>query len=184
VGVTDMDLINWTLQEAQQLKIEQRKPNDLEDASLLDKLLAVLQPEPAEPTNLKAAVEQFANTPGIQTTFEQPVPRPSREFVTAPKTDDASDLPLPTGAWTVGRDPTEEPESALLMAIVAPDIYTARVDRDRAIALRWVLRDIQNKRLKWWPINQHDLRVLIDVGLVEMRDDAPELTNAGVTAII
>jgi hypothetical protein len=70
------------------------------------------------------------------------------------------------------------------MAIVEPGIYTARVDRDRAIALRWVLRDIKNNRLKWWPVNQHDLRDLIDMELVEMRNDAPVLTNAGVNAII
>jgi hypothetical protein len=69
------------------------------------------------------------------------------------------------------------------MAIVAPDIYTARADRDRAIALRWVLRDIKSNRLMW-PVNQHDLRALIDMGLVELRDNAPILTNAGVNAII
>jgi hypothetical protein len=33
--------------------------------------------------------------------------------------------------------------------------------------------------LKWWPVNQYDLRDLIDMGLVEMHDDAPALTNAG-----
>ena len=37
---------------------------------------------------------------------------------------------------------TEAPKSVLLMAIVEPDIFTARVHRDRAVALRWVLRDI------------------------------------------
>jgi hypothetical protein len=70
------------------------------------------------------------------------------------------------------------------MAIVAPDIYTARADRDRAVALRWVLRDIKSNRLKWSPANQHDLRILIEMGFVEMRHDAPVLTNAGVNAII
>jgi hypothetical protein len=33
------------------------------------------------------------------------------------------------------------------------------------------------------PVNQHDLQDLIDMGLVEMRDDAPALTNAGVSVI-
>jgi len=69
------------------------------------------------------------------------------------------------------------------MAIVEPDIYTARADRDRAVALRWVLRDIKNNRLKWWPVDQDDLRTLIEMGLVEMRNDAPVLTNAGFSAI-
>jgi hypothetical protein len=33
-------------------------------------------------------------------------------------------------------------------------------------------------------VDQHDLRDLIDMGLVEMRNDAPVLTNAGVDAIV
>jgi hypothetical protein len=33
--------------------------------------------------------------------------------------------------------------SPLLKAIVEPDIYTAHADRERAIVLRWVLRDIK-----------------------------------------
>jgi hypothetical protein len=57
-------------------------------------------------------------------------------------------------------------------------------DRDRAVALRWVLRDIKNNRLKWSPVDQDDLRILIEMGLVEMRDSAPMLTSAGVSAII
>jgi hypothetical protein len=73
--------------------------------------------------------------------------------------------------------------SNLLKAIVEPDIYTARADRNRAIDLRWVLRDIRGNRLKWSPINQHDLRILTIMGLAEMRDDAPVLTNAGVSVI-
>ena len=54
---------------------------------------------------------------------------------------------------------------------------------ERAIALRWALRDIKSKRLKLSPVSDADLRRLIDLGLVEMRDDAPILTNAGHTAL-
>ena len=68
-----------------------------------------------------------------------------------------------------------------LKAIVEPDIYTAP---KRAIVLRWVLRDIKANRLKLSPVDQHDLRDLIDMGLVEMPNDAPVLTNAGVNAIV
>ena len=55
---------------------------------------------------------------------------------------------------------------------------------DRAVALRWVLRDIKNNRLKWSPVDQNDLRILMEMGLVELRDDGPVLTNAGLNAII
>jgi hypothetical protein len=55
----------------------------------------------------------------------------------------------------------------------------AGYDLERAIALRWTLRDIKAKRLKLTPVSDADLRTLIDLGLVEMRDDDPVLTNAG-----
>jgi hypothetical protein len=184
--MTDIDLIDWTIQEAQHLKYERRGPSDLDAGPSLDKLLAVLERELVGPTNPEDPVAQIAGAPSIQMTTEEPIARPSSEAVAAPKTDDVSDLPAvaPAASSTSAEARTEEPKSTLLMAIVEPGIYTARVDRDRAIALRWVLRDIKNNRLKWWPVNQHDLRDLIDMELVEMRNDAPVLTNAGVNAII
>jgi hypothetical protein len=59
----------------------------------------------------------------------------------------------------------------------------AAFDLERAIALRWTLRDIEAKRLKLSPVSDADLRALIDLGLVEMRDDTPVLTNAGHDAL-
>jgi hypothetical protein len=44
---------------------------------------------------------------------------------------------------------------------------------DTAIRLRRVLRDIRGKRLKLSPVRPNDLRTLIAMGLVEMRDDTP-----------
>jgi hypothetical protein len=52
-------------------------------------------------------------------------------------------------------------------------------DLEHAIALRWALRDIKAKRLKLSPVSAGDLHTLLELGLVEMRDDAPVLTNAG-----
>jgi hypothetical protein len=46
-----------------------------------------------------------------------------------------------------------------------------------AIDLRWTLKDIAAKRT--WIINKQHLAQLVDLGLVEMRDDAPFLTPAG-----
>jgi hypothetical protein len=59
----------------------------------------------------------------------------------------------------------------------------ADFELERAIALRWTLRDIKAKRLKLSPVNDVDLRALIDLRLVEVRDDAPVLTNAGHAAL-
>jgi hypothetical protein len=183
--MTKIDLVDWTIQEVQQLKNEQRELSDLDGGSSLDKFFAVLERDPVGTTNPEIPVAQIASAPSIPTTIESPVARPSSEAVAAPKMDDVSALPVIVPVASISAEArTEEPKSALLMAIVTPDIYTTQVDRDRAIALRWVLRDIKTNRLKWWPVNQYDLRDLIDMGLVEMRNDAPVLTNAGVNAII
>ena len=52
------------------------------------------------------------------------------------------------------------------------------VDPLRAIDLIWTLRDIKAKRTLL-PIDPDHLRELIELGLVEMRDDGPALTNKG-----
>ena len=52
-----------------------------------------------------------------------------------------------------------------------------------AIDLRWALRDIRAKRWKLTPIDPSHLEKLKSMGLVEMRDDEPVLTNAGIDAI-
>ena len=59
----------------------------------------------------------------------------------------------------------------------------ANFDLEKAIALRWALRDILADRLKVLPVRDVDLRTLIDLGFVEMRDDAPVVTPAGLAAL-
>jgi hypothetical protein len=59
----------------------------------------------------------------------------------------------------------------------------AQFDLEHAIDLRWTLRDIKAKRLKMSPVSDDDLRLLIELGLVEMREDAPVLTLAGHDAL-
>ena len=55
----------------------------------------------------------------------------------------------------------------------------AALDLDTTIRLRWALRDIKAKRTKLTPVSPGDLKTLVEMGLVEMRDDAPLLTNEG-----
>ena len=52
------------------------------------------------------------------------------------------------------------------------------VDPLRAIDLIWTLRDIK-ARWSLLPPDPDHLRELIKLGLVEMQDDAPALTNRG-----
>jgi hypothetical protein len=59
----------------------------------------------------------------------------------------------------------------------------AEYELERAIDLRWTLRDIQARRLKMSPVCDEDLRVLTELGLIELRDGGPVLTQAG-TAVL
>jgi hypothetical protein len=54
---------------------------------------------------------------------------------------------------------------------------------DKAIGLRWTLRDIQARRLKMSPVSDEDLTTLTDLGLVEVRDEGPVLTQAGIAVL-
>ena len=54
---------------------------------------------------------------------------------------------------------------------------------ERAIALRWALRDIKAGRLKLSPVSAGDLTALVELGLIEIRDDLPVLTSAGHDAL-
>ena len=51
------------------------------------------------------------------------------------------------------------------------------------IRLRWALRDIKAKRTKVTPVSPDDLQKLIELGLVEMRDELPVLTVDGQRAL-
>ncbi|NOJ47706.1 hypothetical protein HCN50_15865 [Bradyrhizobium sp. WSM 1744] len=67
--------------------------------------------------------------------------------------------------------------------MLEPRIHTAPEIRDRAIVLRWVLRDIKSDRAKLSPISPEDLRALIELDLVETRGDGIVLTTRGASAV-
>jgi hypothetical protein len=59
----------------------------------------------------------------------------------------------------------------------------ADLDLQQAIDLRWTLRDIKAKRWVLSPINPSHLEKLVVLRLVEMRNDLPALTDAGLDVI-
>ena len=59
----------------------------------------------------------------------------------------------------------------------------AEFSLERAISLRWTLRDIQARRLKMSPPSDEDLLVLAELGLVELRDDGPVVTPQGAAVL-
>jgi hypothetical protein len=189
----NLDLIDWTIQEAEHLKTERREPDDVDGTTSFDKLLDLLEGERVEQSISKAPFVQIASARSIQEATDGPTGQSPSDVVEPSKPELISSLPLyaqaapPSSAdgWVEAQMPELlKAMSNLHKAIVEPDIYTAKGDRDRAIALRWVLRDIKSNRLKWSPLDQQELRILIIMGLVEMRDDRPVLTKAGLSAIV
>jgi hypothetical protein len=73
-------------------------------------------------------------------------------------------------------------ESTLKRAQQAKSLL-AGLDLDTAIRLRWAMRDIRAKRTNWSPVSENDLAALLDLGLVEMREEVPRLTGLGILAL-
>ena len=59
----------------------------------------------------------------------------------------------------------------------------AGLSLERAIRLRWALRDIIAKRTEVAPVSPKDLQALIELRLIEMRDELPVLTVEGRRAL-
>ena len=54
---------------------------------------------------------------------------------------------------------------------------------ENAVRLRRVLRDIRSNRLKISPPHPNDLCILVDMGFVEIQNDVPVITSAGLREI-
>jgi hypothetical protein len=128
-----------------------------------DTLLTVLEPESVGQASPEDPVAQIASALSIQIAADGPTGQPSSDVVDVlAKPDGISNLPASTRAapstsangWVEAQMPELlKAISNLHKAIVEPDISTATGDRDRAIALRWALRDIKSNRVKWSPVN-------------------------------
>jgi hypothetical protein len=199
--MTNLDLINWTIEEAARVRTERGGAGNSERRQTLDKLLAELERGPADPV-------KAPGPPALRGDIVLVDPAPPRNAIPA-EIETASNVlaaarfaalerryaahlalsiraPVDTPTYTPATPPAADdatPQPALLRAIVKPGIHTERADRERAVDLRWVLRDIRNRRLKCSSEVQNDLEILIEFKLVEMRDGEPILTNAGLRAI-
>jgi len=59
----------------------------------------------------------------------------------------------------------------------------ADLSPERAIELRWTLRDITAHRLMLLPVSDSDLTILTERGLIELHDGVPIVTPAGLAAL-
>ena len=150
-----------------------------------DIALDILNPEVAQPPNMldRASNAKNAATSEVKTATPVPGTEDKGTASAAPLKSDvqeAAEVPPPRIAPLVFAEARKvELRSPLQKALVEPDIHTSGADRERAIALRWVLRDINGNRLNWWPPREEDLKILIEFDLVEMKNGLPRLTVAG-----
>lgn len=70
-----------------------------------------------------------------------------------------------------------------MLEVPAYDDPFHNLDVPQMIDLKWTLRDIRARRWMLLPINPLHLEQLERMGLVEMREDEPVLTQAGLDAI-
>jgi hypothetical protein len=80
------------------------------------------------------------------------------------------------------REVLDQPQKPTAI-LAQPILQLTDLDLDRAIRLRWTLRDIRGKRTNLSPVSPYDLSILLEIGLIEMRDDVPVLTSKGDRAL-
>ena len=106
------------------------------------------------------------------------------------RADSSQNTSVDQGAATVDSDPAKSESTGATPAAEVelqneatttnqPVSRLAGLDLDTAIHLRWVLRDIKAKRTNLSPVSPDDLRTLIEMGLVAMQDNVPQLTDEG-----
>lgn len=64
-----------------------------------------------------------------------------------------------------------------------PEDPLAQFSLEKAIGLRWTLRDIQSRRLKMSPVGDEDLKILTELRLVEVREEGLVLTQAAIALL-
>jgi hypothetical protein len=104
---------------------------------------------------------------------DRPVAEEAASVVSEPAGEEAN-------ATRVDDQPTSASQGTMAEQTSSP---WAELDLDTAIRLRWALRDIKAKRTKLTPVSPSDLKTLLEMCLIEMRDDAPVLTNAAHQAL-
>src|SRR6266478_4233411 len=131
---------------------------------------------------LQATIAQILGEPPLISTNVDSSPPPFFDEEPAPPNTSNQPNNVEPEVETAAIDPPTDAESAVRRAQQAKSLL-AGLELDTAIRLRWVMRDIRGKRTKLSPVSQNDLMALIELGLIEMQNDEPALTNEGMRAI-
>jgi hypothetical protein len=141
----------------------------------------VAQPTDAERALAPQTKSLLTEMPAlVSTDAKSPAPIFEKEPSRPPISDQPVDA-APT-AKAVAVDPPTDTESAVTRAQHAKSLLDG-LDLNTAIHLRWVMRDIRSKRTKFSPVSSNDLTTLVDLGLVEIREELPRLTGLGFLAL-
>ncbi|WP_246207974.1 hypothetical protein [Bradyrhizobium rifense] len=152
-------------------------------AEIEERLPDVRRGERLQPASCFTSLERRAPAPIVERAIEADgsEPQPNRSGQ-APARFSAGNL-RSLGDERGAPIPATGRKLALLKAVVEPDLRTAPVDRERAIALRWALRDIRGNRLGILPVDPVTLQTLVDLSLIEISDGKPTLTSSGFNVI-
>ena len=132
-----------------------------------------------KPQSLPADI---SSEPPLISTGTQPSPPPLFDEEPAPPTLSNQSNNVEPAVETAAVDSQSDAESAMQGAQQAKSLL-AGLDLDTAIRLRWAMRDIRAKRTKFSPVSENDLAALIDLGMVEIREEIPRLTGFGILAL-
>jgi hypothetical protein len=122
--VTDMDLIDWTIQAAENLNTERREARGPDGKASLDEMPAGPERETAEDARRENPFAQLNHAISIQLAAESPIGTTSPEAVASSEPDVVLPTSPPPAPAANGR--IDAQMSNLLQAIVEPDVNTAR----------------------------------------------------------
>ena len=153
----------------------------------------------SQPDNAGMSVETIAHPTDTEGALARQTKSMLTEMPTLVATDAKSSAPIfEKERWRqpVSDQPANEVPTAQAVAVASSaDTESAvaraqqakalldELDLNTAIHLRWVMRDIRSKRTQSSPVSANDLTTLVELGLVEIRDELPRLTGLGFLAL-
>jgi hypothetical protein len=145
------------------------------------KTAAVAHPTDSDNAQLRQVTSLLAERPPPRSTYSKPWPsifekEPSRPLLSGQPGN------VEPAVKAVAVASSTDLESVVIRAQQAKSLLV-ELDLNTAIRFRWIMRDIRAKRTKLSPVSDNDLAALMDLGLVEMREELPRLTALGVLAL-
>jgi hypothetical protein len=145
----------------------------------------------SQPNNAGMSVETIAHPSDAESALTQPSKPLLAEMPALVATDAKSSAPVfekehwrqPVSDQTANEVPMAQAVAVDMTRAQQAKSLLAELDLNTVIHLRWVMRDIRSKRTKFTPVSANDLTTLMELGLVEIREELPRLTGLGFLAL-